>query len=303
MPRIVITGATGWLGRESIAVLEGQNEDYRNSDLILFASKQTEFEVSGVNRSVKPLVKLAEENLSGIDGVIHLAFLTRDKTRDIKHEEYLAKNLAISSSVASFVRRAKPKWVVTVSSGAIYDLNQELELDEYKNPYGFAKHLEENLLKEVCTQVGANLVIGRLWGAMGANMPLNKNYAVSDFIQSALTESKISVKSAHRVHRRYVNANEFIDLLLRMAFSGRVCEFDSGGPLVEIGELAELISNEISNVQITRPDPSLDNEDSYFSRSNDYEVLCTEFGIEPSSLKKMVAMTINNHKNLLNPSL
>lgn len=302
MSRIVITGATGWLGRQTLDILEQTTGDLFGSDLFLYSSKQIEIKNSTVTKIVRPLRELVDESPTNIDGVIHLAFLTRDKSRAIKHEEYLANNLAITSTVASFIRNARPKWVVSVSSGAIYDRNQELELDEFKNPYGFTKHIEENFLKEVCTQVGANLVIGRLWGAMGSRMPLNDNYAVSDFIQSALTRSEILIKSAHRVQRRYVNASDFMDLVLRIALSGRTCEFDSGGTLVEIGELAQMIAGELSNIEVIRPNLSPDTEDLYFSRSNEYEALCSEFGIEPSSLEQLVAMTINSHKKLLNLS-
>ena len=303
MSRIVVTGATGWLGRETLDILEQTPGKSINSELILYASRQNEIKNSRFTKSVMPLEDLVDQNLVNVDGVIHLAFLTRDKSRIIKHEDYLVSNLAITSTVATFIRNVKPKWVATVSSGAIFDQNQELELDLFNNPYGFTKHIEENLLKEVCTQVGANLVIGRLWGAMGARMPLNPNYAVSDFVQAALTKSEILINSAHRVQRRYVNANNFMDLLLRIAISGRTCEFDSGGHVVELGELAQLIAKKLSNIQITRPDLSHENEDSYFSRSNEYEALCKEFGIEPSSLEQMVAMTIDNHKKLLGLAL
>ncbi len=303
MSRIVVTGATGWLGRETLDILEQTTGKSIKSELFLYASRQTELENSKFTKSVMSLEDLVDQNLVNVDGVIHLAFLTRDKSRILKHEDYLASNLAITSTVATFIRNVKPKWVATVSSGAVYDQNQELALDQFNNPYGFTKHIEENLLQEVCTQVGANLVIGRLWGAMAARMPLNSNYAVSDFVQTALTKSEILIKSAHRVQRRYVNASEFMDLILRIAISGRSCEFDSGGPVVEMGELAQVIAKELSNIEIKRPDVSLENEDSYFSRSNQYEALCKEYGIEPSSLEQMVAMTIDNHRKLLDLSL
>jgi hypothetical protein len=90
-----------------------------------------------------------------------------------------------------------------------------------------------------------------------------------------------------------------MDLLLRIASNGRSLTFDSGGPLVELGDLAKQIAEQIQDVEIARSELISEHEDSYFPRSHEYENLCKEFGIEPLKLNEMVEITINNHRKLL----
>ena len=113
---IVITGATGWLGQETLGAISHRFGQLGEIELALFASSDKEITFQTRKYSVKSLDSISETNANPIDGVIHLAFLTRDKATRMSREEYVLRNLKISSSVASFIRFSKPKWVVNVSS-------------------------------------------------------------------------------------------------------------------------------------------------------------------------------------------
>ena len=289
--RIAISGATGWLGRETVAKL---SHSMPLENLILFSSDGRNTLNSSGNSLPTENFLLAESSKS-LEGFIHLAFLTRDKVSTIGFAEFVSKNMSLISKACQIIETSKPKWVVIVSSGAIIDRNSgEEETDIMKNPYGFCKRIEEALVLQSAQKVGANVVIGRLWGATGEFMPHNSAYAISDFIQTAQTKRKIEIKSGGLVFRRYVDAGEFMETLIRAAISGEHTILNSGGPKIEIGELAKLVSNEFSGVEILKPEQQ-EGIDDYFPSGDEFERLALKVGVKLSDLPTQVSRTVKGH--------
>jgi nucleoside-diphosphate-sugar epimerase len=232
---------------------------------------------------------------ASLEGFIQLAFLTRDKVESIGHKDFISTNLSLISKACQIIESSKPKWVVTVSSGAILDRSSgDLESSIENNPYGFCKRIEELLITQSAQKVGANVVIGRLWGASGQFMPPNSAYALSDFIISAHKEKKINIKSGGKVFRRYLDAGEFMEVLIKAAMSGKSLTINSGGPRVEIAELASLVAQHFTEIVIERS-PAEMTVDDYYSRGDDFEKLASVLGITLSDIKTQVSQTIQGH--------
>jgi nucleoside-diphosphate-sugar epimerase len=288
---VAVSGATGWLGLETIErVLQFQ--EVENFSLYSSNGRGIQRATGAVLATTSFLSTIPPESL---DGFIHLAFLTRDKVSSVGYSEYVANNISLISKACAIIESSRPKWVVLVSSGAIFDRTTgELETDSLKNPYGFCKRIEENLILDSARKVGANVVIGRLWGATGALMPPNSAYAISDFIYGAHLQRKIQIKSGGLVFRRYVDAGEFMETLIRAAISGEHTIINSGGPKIEIGELAILVSNEFSGVEILRPEQQ-DGADDYFPSGDEFESLALKVGVRLSDLPTQVSRTVIGH--------
>jgi nucleoside-diphosphate-sugar epimerase len=230
-----------------------------------------------------------------LEGYIHLAFLTRDKLKTLNFNDFIRINLELISKACQIIERNKPKWVVVVSSGAILDRESgEIECDVEKNPYGFCKRIEELLLADAAKRVGANIVIGRLWGASGEQMPPNLEYALSDFIESARLKNEIQIKSGGEVFRRYVDAGEFMEVLVKLAISGESRLLDSGGVVIEIGELSQLVAGHFPGTSVSRS-KSLTDVDDYYPKEQDFNDLAKELGIQLRTIKEQVARTVNGH--------
>ena len=281
--KVLVTGATGWLGRETVArVIEGKFEGITKSDLLLASSNGRDLELDSLG--VYPTVALENlshrESTNSIEGLVHLAFITKDKTTQYSFSEYVAKNIELISAACEIIERDKPKWVVVVSSGAIIDrATLEIENNVVRNPYGFCKRIEEALIAESARKVGANIVIGRLWGGTGLYMPVKRAYAISDFIESAKEKNAISVNSGGDVIRRYCDAGDFMEVLIRAALKGETTTIDSGGSIIEVGELAKLISARLGQIPITRsqtPTPL----DDYYPRGSAFEDLAKSVGVQ-----------------------
>jgi nucleoside-diphosphate-sugar epimerase len=77
--KIIITGASGWLGRNSIRYF--LNNGLKLENLILIGSYNRELEIfKGLNVQIETFEEVIKsKKYSIIDGIVHLAYLTRDK--------------------------------------------------------------------------------------------------------------------------------------------------------------------------------------------------------------------------------
>lgn len=299
--KVLITGATGWLGRETVArVLEGKLDGISKDDLILASSNGRDLELDSLGVfPTNALAKISDtKSKDAIDGLVHLAFITKDKTAEYSFSDYVAKNIELISVACKIIERERPKWVVVVSSGAIIDRStMEIENNVANNPYGFCKRIEEALISESARKVGANIVIGRLWGGTGLYMPIKRAYAISDFIESAKEKNAISINSGGEVKRRYCDAGDFMEVLVRAARKGETTTIDSGGSIIEVGELAKLISTRMGEVPIIRsqtPTPL----DDYYPRGSEFEDLAKSVGVQLHGIGEQVLRTLKSHKVL-----
>lgn len=299
--KIVITGAGGWLGTELLELLLAEyGSEVVKASVLCLGSKNRILSLS--DGTQLPVALLSDPfTADNVAGVVHLAFLTRDKVAVFGTEQYSYQNLAITSHAIRLIEELKPAWIATVSSGAVFSTpGGPLENDLKKNPYGFTKRVEETMLTQVAKDLGAHIAIGRLWGAMGAHMPINRAYAVSDFIMQAIETNQIKINADHEVWRRYCDAGQFMNVLASSAEKFSEIRFDSGGNLIEIELIFEILSRyEFPNLKLSRPQIRGVAND-YYPESNLYEKLLTEFNLLQATIETLVNVTAESHKSNAN---
>ena len=295
---VTITGASGWLGRSTLEVLFASGYDM--TKVIALASTKKEIHLSnGMNVQAysisSPPPEIAETEM-----LIHLAYLTRDKVSATGFEKYVLTNLELTSIALSWLDKYPIKSFITVSSGARNNQstgNPETDLSE--NPYGFLKRIDELIFEDQCKLRGINSVVARLWGATGIDMQDAGKYAIGNFVISALEKNKIEIKSGHRVVRRYVDSREFMEVCIRLAKSGKSANFDSGGPEVEIGELASEIAIQLNTgIDISRQLTANQPDDLYFPKGPDFEKIAASVGVELSKISVQINNTILGQRAL-----
>ena len=295
---IFISGASGWLGKELISLIsENKLNDTRTNNLRLFSSNGRNIKLTNGREYLTSQFELDQFIImpQNLEGFIHLAFLTRDKLKTLNFNDFISINLELISKACKIIEQNRPKWIVLVSSGAILDRDSgAIESDIEKNPYGFCKRIEELLLIDAANRVGANIVIGRLWGASGEQMPPNPEYALSDFIESARLRNEIGIKSGGDVFRRYLDAGEFMEVLVKLAILGESKLLDSGGEVIELGELSQLVAGHFPGTSVSRS-KSLTDVDDYYPKTEEFNELAKELGVGLSTIKEQVARTVKGH--------
>ena len=293
-PKIVISGSTGWLGKELIKILNSRKSNKVNMEL--FCSKNTKFTIAGKNYEAKNFLN-ANLN-SDFDYFFDFAFLTRDKIDKIGIKNYFDINSAIINNSVNLIRACKPKSVILASSGAVYTegVNHKIANNFL---YADLKNLQEKKITEACHASGSNLIIVRIFNISGNGIYKVKDFAISDFIERSLLNKNIEIESDYLVFRRYCDVTQLLQLLVKLAEEKITTIFDSGGYKIEIRELAQriitllnsktkVISKEISELLPT---------DNYFSNSNEYELLLKKHLNKKSiSIENQIKIT---HESLL----
>ena len=298
---IAITGASGWLGKATLQYLTSELGMVPERDIACFAStKKTISLPGGLDVNCMPLEEIRSVSNS-IQGIFHLAFLTRDYSKSMKLQEYIETNRRITTEISEWIEDRKPEWIISVSSGAVFDSNSStLAKNISENPYGVLKLEEEDKLFKAQAGHRGVTTIGRLWASSGIAMPISNKYALSDFISQGITQRNISVQANRRVWRRYMDASEFMRALHRLALEGSSIIVDSVGELVEIGELANEVALQLGvGVSRRELDDTL-GEDRYFPDSEVLLDFMTRQNLSISTLQEQVANTIRGHQQQLN---
>jgi nucleoside-diphosphate-sugar epimerase len=291
MEKILISGASGWLGNSTVKYLENMYKIEELRDSLQVVSTSNKNLDSFPSIKTKTYEQVINDD-SEFDGFIHLASLTKDKSLILSKNDYIGEFLKITSNAVQLLQKTK-KWFVFISSGAIWEEpNQTLEKSIDKNPYGFLKRLEENLFSEICKNSGIAYVCGRLWGGAGIELREPEKYAIGSLILNALNNENLQINSGHKVYRRYVDTSLFMELCIKMAQKGITKTFDSGGEIVEIQEIAEIINLKFPKLQIMRINKASQKDDEYFSRSKEFEELLKDFDLQHPTISELIDQTI-----------
>jgi nucleoside-diphosphate-sugar epimerase len=284
----VLNGGTGWLG---IATLRALERFENNGKIEITSSDGRRFRAHDLGEfNTKELTSNTKIDFKA-DILVNLAFKTRDYISILGEEQYTKINLEILKSSINLAQQLKPKSIVIVSSGVVAR-NQESNGKLDNTQYTKLKILEEETFTQIAKDIGANLVILRMWGGSGRDLTSPFKYAIGDLIKQAVTSDKIIVSSEQLVYRRYSDASQQLEIAIKCAISGKNLTFDSGGQIIEMGDLADLIKSTLKpNLKIIRKlDTSLPT-DKYYSESNQFDNLAKEYNINLFSLKKQIDET------------
>jgi nucleoside-diphosphate-sugar epimerase len=160
------------------------------------------------------------------------------------------------------------------------------------DPYTRIKLLEEKLFNEFSQETNSKLIILRLWGATGALMTEPLKYAIGNLIHQAETTNQIIINSKAEVFRRYTDATQIFEVLIRAIQIDYCRTLNSGGVMVEIGSLAQHISEYYGKpLEIVRNLESGREPDFYVPTDSEFDELANSVGVTLLSLEDQIALT------------
>lgn len=292
MKRIVITGATGWVGRAMIEALISEYGASIIDRLELYGSRQQTFVSQG---SIKHHIASLEtiDLTHKIDLFIPLAFLTQEKYNHLGPELYRKITHEIISSHSKIIQATKPKTTLYFSSGitssSVVGIDRAASYLEYRK----LKLEEEETFRSLIAPYKGFVITCRLFSMSGQFMRDPEKYALGNFILQAFSKNRIEIQSPSLVYRKYCQDIDLCTLMLRLAAFESDLTFESSGNLIEIGELAKLVGEffNLSDSSIVRGDLRRD-DDVYYSQDTTMDDLFIQHGLRPHSLLDQVSATI-----------
>lgn len=292
--RIVITGASGWIGRTALDLLLSVLGPERFAAQVhAFGSAARDLEVGpGVIARQRPLTELAElEPEETI--LLHLAYLTKDRAEVMDENAYISANLQLRQQVLAALDAIDVMAVFVASSGAAYR-EDDPDAPSAMRSYGKLKREDEDAFSAWAQERQRRAVICRIFSVSGPFINKPETYALASFILDALAGRPITIKAKRPVFRSYVAVRELLTLvftLLTEASEG-VVRFDSGGKVLEMEGIAAKVAELISPVPVQREsfDAGLP-ADMYVGASEPYRELLASCGLESLPFEQQVLET------------
>lgn len=283
-----MTGATGWIGRSALEEID--------------RSFPQNIEVIGISRSSKQLtldsgriVKLVTKNDKSIQqnviGIVHAAFPTQNLITQMGVGKYNSECDILLNWLSNFLQVSKPDWLITISSGVLSvgdstDPRHIGDLALYSN----WKKIEEKIALESSVK---SVLIGRLFSASGRFMTKPKSYALGDFITSGILGKAISIRSLRESKRSYIDAEEFLGVLLKSVNMNERLVIDSSGIVLSMVELATVVQKFFPKSTLEVPSNLQSGSDDYFSRDPlRFENLAKTSKIDISGIDVQISRTI-----------
>lgn len=215
--------------------------------------------------------------------VFGCAFLTKEKLAHFPLTEYVEINRIL-------IDRFRFAGALPSCTGAI-SISSGLVVTDPDHPYSQDKALEEAATADLVDK-NRGAVVLRAYSVTGPYVQRIHDYAFSNLLTQGLAgRTPIKVEAQHEVWRRYSDVSESLNVCTNLLKPGEFRLIESGGPLVELQELAHLIGQELG-VPVASRDQIEGEVSTYASDNASWESACKEVGFFPSGLVQQIHKTL-----------
>lgn len=226
--RILITGASGWLGRETLCLLQREVGSLNELNLTLTGSSERRLDVHG--ESVQIVITDQAIKNEAYDLILHFAFITQEKARSMGENAYSQANIELNELALKVAQSNRDARQLVLSSGAV-----KLYLDKQLDSQSKSLYAKLKIDLEKKTQDERTLTL-RLWNTSGHHLGVNPNYAISEFIYSAKKNQSIHIRN--NLRRSYVHSQDIIRASIQFLSEGGSGIVNSGGNITDLSDLA-----------------------------------------------------------------
>jgi nucleoside-diphosphate-sugar epimerase len=280
--RVLVTGAAGWFGRTAIAMTREAGLELRAT-----GSKDQQIEIGGIDQLVQTqsleIIFSFEPTV-----VIDTAFVTRERLPFLGHKAYVETNQRIIDQSLAIAALPSVRKYIGFSSGATMHLAGHTSFSLEENPYAAQKRIYERKISEIAMGVQSDISVARVWSVTGSYCTKPQAFAFTDLISQAKL-GLIELKAKHLVYRRYCALEDVLAIAMLPTAPGSNPIFNTGGDLIEIGELAKIVVDLVNpNAEIRRQiDLELPSDD-YHSDSKEWDKLVQSAELVNDSISDQV---------------
>jgi aspartate-semialdehyde dehydrogenase len=149
-----------------------------------------------------------------------------------------------------------------------------------------AKYEED--LERLSQSTGASIVCGRAWSVSGELVTKRDSFAFSNIIDQA-TAGRVTIESTSLVYRRFCALDDFLGVLASAPVRSGFRMIDSGGPLLEIKEFADLVISEVNPAATLETHANRGPvENRYHSNNATWAEACMQVGLVEQTLLEQI---------------
>ncbi len=254
--KILISGATGFVGKNICDFLVGLNRFY-NSEIKITGLARKLVLMEGVTFHSHDVLNPLELD-AHFDFIIHAATpVTTAEDSDQKTLDIIVRG---TENILAFSRKCKASRFLLVSSGAVYGVIPEsvervpeefIALSPLNNAYAQGKMLSESICLDFLNNNQITLNIARCFAFSGKHLPLDAHFAIGNFVKDALGQKPIKVKGDGSAVRSYMDSEDMVYWLLSILLHDKNDVFNVGSDqAISIKELAYKVAATVPGLEV-----------------------------------------------------
>lgn len=287
--KFLITGGTGFIGKWLVATLNRLSIDIKlNINIYILTRNEKLFKdkfnesfprknIHFIEADIRSLNKLKKSSF-GFDYIILGA---NDATYDFSLNAKILSETLVGGTfnlLDTFVS-SKTKSIIHLSSGAVYgDISKSkngakendhslIDINNIGSMYGLSKSLVESILNQFGDQNNINIINARCFAFVGPYLPLDKHFAIGNFINDCIHSRPLSVNGNGSPVRSYMYSADMARAILLCLVKEKSMTINIGSDeQISIKDLALLVSKTLTNQKVVIKDK----ENSHPEKANYY---------------------------------
>ena len=225
---VLISGGTGFIGSQIIAVLQERNNVYGDNISIVSVSRHALANTEHVKYIAADITKPFDVD-GNVDFVIHLASNTHPAQYAADPVGTITTNVLGCYNLLEIARKKNAMRFLLASSVEIYGNGSEkpfverdcgyVDCNTVRAGYNEAKRVSESLCQSYKAQYGIDCVVGRLARVFGADRK-DDTKALAQFMNKAVSGENIVLKSEGKQRFSYCYVPDAVSGLLKILLDG-----------------------------------------------------------------------------------
>ena len=295
--RFVITGASGWVGRNAVDVVARQVGRAAVDRMVLSTSRARE-----VPTPFGPVPAHGTADLVGLAPgprtlLIHCGFPTQDQVDAMGEQAYVDAITALRTIMLAVIDRLGAVDMIYISSGAATTVQRGAPGAHRTQVYGQAKIDDEAGYAQAIAATGGRLCVIRAFALSGPYMTKPESYALGSLILQAQRGGVIEVMADRPVRRSYMAMDDMLRIgmyAVQQLAASETVRFETAGEVGEVGDLARRTLAVLGHdpAAVTRPplDPAAA-PNEYLGEPVTVGALAAAAGVVPAPLDAQIAAT------------